>query len=76
MNLVLGTDCVAADSFSNDAKTQICPVNNIPDGWMGLDAGPDSILAFRNVILPAKTILWNGRPESLSSTISQKARAQ
>ena len=60
VNLVLGTDCVAADSFSNDAKTQICPVNNIPDGWMGLDAGPDSILAFRNVILPAKTILWNG----------------
>ena len=60
VNLVLGTDCVAADSFSNDAKTQICPVNNIPDGWMGLDAGPDSILAFHNVILPAKTILWNG----------------
>lgn len=60
VNLVLGTDCVAADSFSNDARTQICPVNNIPDGWMGLDAGPDSIIAFRNVILPAKTILWNG----------------
>ena len=60
VNLVLGTDCVAADSFSNDARTQICPVNNIPNGWMGLDAGPDSIIAFRNVILPAKTILWNG----------------
>lgn len=60
VNLVLGSDCVAADSFNNDAKTQICPANNIPDGWMGLDAGPDSIIAFRNVILPAKTILWNG----------------
>lgn len=60
VNLVLGTDCVAADSFSNDAKTQICPVNDIPDEWMGLDAGPDSILSFRRVILPAKTILWNG----------------
>ncbi len=60
VNLVLGTDCVAADSFSNDAKTQICPVNNIPDGWQGLDAGPDSILQFRAVIVPAKTILWNG----------------
>lgn len=60
VNLVLGTDCVAADSFSNDAKTQVCPVGEIPDGWMGLDAGPDSILAFRRVILPAKTILWNG----------------
>lgn len=60
VNLVLGTDCVAADAFSNDARTQVCPVDEIPDGWMGLDAGPDSILAFRSVILPAKTILWNG----------------
>ena len=60
VNLVLGTDCVAADAFSSDARTQVCPVGEIPDGWMGLDAGPDSILAFRSVILPAKTILWNG----------------
>lgn len=60
VNLVLGTDCVAADSFNNDAKTIVCPADNIPDGWMGLDAGPDSILQFRSVILPAKTILWNG----------------
>lgn len=60
VNLVLGTDCVAADSFSNDAATQICPSGDIPDGWMGLDAGPDSVLEFRKVILPAKTILWNG----------------
>lgn len=60
VNLVLGTDCVAADAFSNDARTQVCSVGEIPDGWMGLDAGPDSILAFRSVILPAKTILWNG----------------
>ncbi len=60
VKLVLGSDCVAADAFSNDAKTQVVPADNIPDGWMGLDAGPDSILAFREVILPAKTILWNG----------------
>ncbi|MBD5284409.1 MAG: phosphoglycerate kinase [Bacteroides sp.] len=60
VNLVLGTDCVAADAFSNDANTQVCSVMNIPEGWEGLDAGPDSILAFRNAILPAKTILWNG----------------
>lgn len=60
VNLVLGTDCVAADSFSNDAKTMVCPADNIPDGWQGLDAGPDSILAFREAIIPAKTILWNG----------------
>ncbi len=60
VNLVLGTDCVAADSFSNDAKTQICPANDIPDGWEGLDAGPKTCEAFREVILPAKTILGNG----------------
>ncbi len=60
VNLVLGSDCVAADSFSNDAKTQICSAMEIPEGWMGLDAGPDSSIQFRDVILPAKTILWNG----------------
>ncbi|MDE7420329.1 MAG: phosphoglycerate kinase, partial [Muribaculaceae bacterium] len=60
VNLVLGTDCVAADAFSNDANTQICSVMDIPEGWEGLDAGPDSIAAFRAAILPAKTILWNG----------------
>ncbi len=60
VNLVLGTDCVAADAFSNDANTQICSVMDIPEGWEGLDAGPDSIAAFRAAIIPAKTILWNG----------------
>lgn len=60
VKLVLATDCVAADSFSNEADTRICPSDNIPEGWEGMDAGPDSILAFREVILPAKTILWNG----------------
>lgn len=60
VNLVLGTDCVAADSFSNDAKTIICPSNDIPDGWEGLDAGPETREAFRDVIKDAKTILWNG----------------
>ena len=60
VNLVLGTDCVAADSFSNDANTQICSVMDIPDGWEGLDAGPESYKAFAEAIVPAKTILWNG----------------
>ena len=60
VNLVLGTDCVAADSFSNDAKTQVCSVMDIPDGWEGLDAGPESCKAFAAAIVPAKTILWNG----------------
>lgn len=60
VNLVLGTDCIAADDFSNDAHTQVCPANNIPDGWEGLDAGPETRKAFANAIKDAKTILWNG----------------
>lgn len=60
VNLVLGSDCVAADGFNNDAKTKICSVMDVPEGWEGLDAGPESIKAFREAILPAKTILWNG----------------
>ena len=60
VNLVLGTDCVAADSFSNDANTQVVPVGAIPDGWEGLDAGPETRKLFANAIKDAKTILWNG----------------
>lgn len=60
VNLVLGSDCVAADDFSNDAKTQICSVMDIPDGWEGLDAGPETRKAFADAIRGAKTILWNG----------------
>jgi len=60
VKLVLGTDCVAADAFSNDANTQICSVNDIPDGWEGLDAGPETREAFKAAIVDAKTILWNG----------------
>ena len=60
VNLVLGTDCVAADSFSNDANTQIVPVGAIPEGWEGLDAGPDTRVLFTNAIKDAKTILWTG----------------
>ena len=53
-------DVVAADSFSNDANTQIVDVNEIPNGWQGLDAGPKSLENFRKVIMESKTILWNG----------------
>ena len=60
VNLVLGTDCVAADDFSNDAHTQIVPANDIPDGWEGMDAGPETQKAFAQAIEGAKTILWNG----------------
>ncbi len=60
VNLVLGTDCVAADKFSNDANTQVCPSNDIPEGWEGMDAGPETRKAFAEAIKDAKTILWNG----------------
>lgn len=60
VNLVLGTDCVAADAFDNNAHTQICSVMDIPEGWEGLDAGPESCKAYADVIRNAKTILWNG----------------
>ena len=60
VNLILGTDCVAADKFSNDANTMIVPSNNVPDGWQGLDVGPETRKAFRDAIKDAKTILWNG----------------
>ncbi len=60
VNLVLGTDCVAGDDFSNDCHTQIVPSNNIPEGWEGLDAGPETQKAFAEAIKGAKTILWNG----------------
>ena len=60
VNLVLGSDCIAADDFSNDANTQVCPANDIPDGWEGLDAGPETRKAFAEAIKNAKTILWNG----------------
>ena len=60
VNLVLGTDCIAADKFANDANTKVCPANAIPEGWEGLDAGPETRKAFAAAIENAKTILWNG----------------
>ena len=60
VNLVLGTDCVAGDKFANDANQQVVPANNVPDGWEGMDAGPETQKAFAKAIEGAKTILWNG----------------
>jgi phosphoglycerate kinase len=56
----LPIDSVIADSFSEMANTNITPIDSIPDGWMGLDAGPKTIESFSNVIAKSKTILWNG----------------
>ena len=60
VNLVLGTDCIAGDKFSNDANTQVVSAMDIPEGWEGMDAGPVTREAFAEVIRTAKTILWNG----------------
>ena len=60
VNLVLCSDSVVADRFANDARTEVCPSNQIPDNMMGMDIGPDSRKAFAEVIEQAKTILWNG----------------
>lgn len=60
VKLYLSKDVLAADAFSNDANTQVCPADNIPDGWLGLDAGPESIAEMKEVIENSGTILWNG----------------
>ena len=60
VNLVLGTDCIAGDDFKNDCNTQVCPAGAIPEGWEGLDAGPETRKSFATAIEGAKTILWNG----------------
>ena len=60
INLVLATDAKLADSFSNDAKIDFGSVKEIPDGWEGLDIGPESEKIFTEVIKNSKTILWNG----------------
>lgn len=56
----LPVDVIAADAFNKDANTKIVAVDNIPDGWQGLDAGPRTLEIFKEVILASKTILWNG----------------
>ncbi len=53
-------DVIGADAFDNNANTKPMDVTTIPDGWQGLDAGPETLKKFHNVILDSKTILWNG----------------
>ena len=60
VNLVLAVDSKIADDFSNDANTAIASVKDIPEGWEGLDSGPESQKRFVDVIKQSKTILWNG----------------
>jgi phosphoglycerate kinase len=60
VHIHLPVDALCADKFSADANTQICDVRNIPDGWMGLDIGPETLKDFQRVIQQSGTILWNG----------------
>ncbi|MDJ1168250.1 phosphoglycerate kinase [Roseofilum sp. BLCC_M154] len=58
--LLLPTDVVVADNFAADANSQTVSVDNIPDGWMGLDIGPDSVKTFEDALADCKTVIWNG----------------
>jgi phosphoglycerate kinase len=58
--LLLPTDVVLADNFAPDANSQTVSIENIPDGWMGLDIGPDSVKFFQEALADTKTVIWNG----------------
>ena len=60
VNIYLSVQTLVADAFSADANTQLVPSHEIPDGWEGVDAGPESLERWKKVILDSKTILWNG----------------
>ena len=56
----LPTDVIIAEDFSNDANQKVCKVVEIPDEWEGLDAGPETLKNFEQIVMQSKTILWNG----------------
>ncbi len=60
VTFLLPTDVIVADKFAADANTQTVSVENIPDGWMGLDIGPDSVKTFQDALADCKTVIWNG----------------
>ena len=60
VNIYVSVQTLVADDFAQTANTQIVPSNAIPEGWEGVDAGPDSLARWKEVILGSKTILWNG----------------
>jgi len=60
VDLLLPTDVVLADNFAADANSQTVSVDAIPDGWMGLDIGPDSVETFKAALADCKTVIWNG----------------
>jgi phosphoglycerate kinase len=60
VELLLPTDVVVADNFAADANAQTVSVESIPDGWMGLDIGPDAIKVFQDALADCKCVIWNG----------------
>lgn len=60
VQLLLPTDVVVADKFDKDAEAKTVSVENIPDGWMGLDIGPDSVKVFQDALTDCKSVIWNG----------------
>ncbi|MGD1899595.1 MAG: phosphoglycerate kinase [Phormidesmis sp.] len=60
VEVLLPTDVIVADKFAADANTQTVSVNDIPDGWMGLDIGPDSVKTFQDALADCKSVIWNG----------------
>ena len=60
VNISLSQETLVADAFSNDANTKYVSSHDIPDGWEGMDAGPKSLAAWKEIILNSKTVLWNG----------------
>ncbi|MFB2935066.1 phosphoglycerate kinase [Aerosakkonemataceae cyanobacterium BLCC-F154] len=60
VQLLLPTDVVVADNFAPDANSQTVSIENIPDGWMGLDIGPDSVKMFQDALADCQTVIWNG----------------
>ena len=60
VSLLLPTDVVVADNFAPDANSQVVSIENIPDGWMGLDIGPDAVKTFQDALVGCQTVIWNG----------------
>ena len=60
VQLLLPTDVILADNFAADANSQTVSIDGIPDGWMGLDIGPDSVKTFQDALADCKTVIWNG----------------
>ena len=60
VKLLLPVDTVVADAFAADAKSQVVPAGEIPDGWMGLDIGPKTVELYTNAVADAGTVIWNG----------------